>query len=214
MKVRTICSVSLKVLVVGALCLGTQLLAQTRATSSAGRDEPEILRLKKFSGLANKNQVRTPDYKTGITRGVKPPRLWYELSVTYDTAPEWIGELTIQYVAMSVSVEDGVSAYSIFKTPVRYADIEQGRSHVGTAYLHPKAIKRYGDLVAVAVEILHNGTVIAEASDVANKRIPEDWWKNAAVTESQATTIREGYLLDRARSPFALVNMDDYELIK
>ncbi len=214
MKVRALVGDMTRLLVVGMVLWGAQAQAQTRAAAPGGASEPEILRLKKFSGLANKNAIRTPDYKTGITRGVKPPQLWYELSATYDTAPEWIDELTCRFFAMSVMTERGTTAYTLFKATVRYADIQKGRGHMATAYLHPKASKRYGDPVAVAVEFIHNGTVIAEASDVSSKRIPEDWWKNAAVTESKATTSRDGYLLDRSQSPFALVNIDDYELIK
>ena len=133
--------------------------------------------------------------------------------VTYDTYPEWIDELTFQYFALAKRKEEGKRQYSLFKTVVRYADIQKGRSHFSTAYLHPKALERYGSLAAVAFEIVHEGKVIAEESD-EDVKLPETWWKNPLVTESQEVTVHDGYLLDRSQSPFALINIDDYEFIK
>lgn len=185
--------------------------AQVAATP---QQAPEILRVRRFSGLGTKNIVKTPEYKTDAQRGVKPLKEWFQLSVTYDTAPEWIDELAFQYFVMSLAKVEGEMKYSIFSATVRYSDIQRGRSHVSTAFLHPKAVERFGDIVAVAVEILHAGKVIAQEGEVGEKTIPEDWWKNTVVTESANVTARNGYLLDRSRSPFALINIDDYEFIK
>ena len=181
--------------------------ASTRAAS-------KVMRVKSFSGIANKNMVKTPEYKTSINRGIKPVQSWYMIKLVYDTAPEWIDELTIRYYAMTEKKEKGKKNFSIFKTAVRYSDIEMGMRHMGVAYLHPKAMARYGDVVAVAVEVIYKGQVIQEASDVAGGGIPKDWWKNNAVTSSKSVTVRDGYLLSRADSPFAFVNYDDYEFIK
>lgn len=195
------------ILVGGAVPVNAQVAA-------ASRQEPEILRIRRFSGLRASNMVKTPEFRAGAQRGVNPPKDWFQIAVTYDTAPEWIDELTFQYFVMSQTEIDREVKYSIFSTTVRYSDIKAGRNHTSTAFLHPRALERFGEIVAAAVEILHQGKSIAQEGEVANKEIPEDWWKNPRVTDSAQVTARSGYLLDRSRSPFALVNMDDYEFIK
>ena len=208
------------VLLSGALCMAQARRPPTRATGgnqapgTATRQRSQvILQVRRFSGLGNKNSIKTPEYKTNATRGLNPQQDWFQISVTYDTAPEWVDELTFQYFALAETRIDGKQSFSLFKTAVRYSDIEAGRSHVSTVFLHPKALKRYGELKAVAVEVLHEGKVIATDSDVG-MNLPDDWWKNPLVTESAGLAVREGYLLDRSKSPFALINIDDYELIK
>ena len=204
-------SSKLTVLMIASLVLSAGLVgAQTR--NSAPVKKSNILRVKTFSGLASKNVVKTPEYKTNINRGRAPAKLWYRLAVSYDTAPDWIDELTFQYYAMSLIKIDGAKVYTIFKTSVRYADIEVGNKHLSVAYLHPKAVERYGDVVAVAFEVVSKGAVIAEGSDV--RSVPEKWWKDPAVTESESVTVKDGYLLSKAESPFVFVNIDDYEFAK
>jgi len=109
---------------------------------------------------------------------------------------------------------EGEQKYSIFSTTVQYSDIKADRNHVGTAFLHPTAVERFGEIVAVAVEILSAGQVIAQEGDVRGKTIPPDWWRNPEVTGNANVTARNGYLLDRSNSPFASIYMDDYEFIK
>lgn len=191
------------------------LLTASFSVDAQVAEDRDVLRVRRFSGLGSKNIVKTPEYKTDAQRGVNPLKEWFQISVTYDTAPEWIDELTFRYFVMSLLKEKGEQKYSIFSTTVRYADIESGRSHVSTAFLHPKAMDRFGDIVAVAVEVVHGGKVVAQEGEVAGGgRIPEDWWKNPVVTENANVTARNGYLLDRSKSPFMLINTDDYEFIK
>jgi hypothetical protein len=184
------------------------------ATGSQKTRPSDILRVKNFAGLGSKDKLRTPEYKTDVSRGYKVAQLWQRLSLSYDTAPKWIDEIVVRYYAMSVIKEKGVKAYSIFKTSIRYVDIEAGTKHISVAYLHPRAVDRYGDVVAIAFEVLNKGAVIAEDSSIRGKGIPKDWWKNKTVTESQNVTVRDGYLLSKKDSPFALINIDDYEFAK
>ena len=200
--------------VVGGLVFsaGVASAQQRRGAAPAPSKQSNILRVKTFSGLGKKNDVRTPEYKTNINRGRVPAKSWYQLAVSYDTAPDWIDELTFQYYAMSVRKVEGAKAYTIFKASVRYADIEAGNKHISVAYLHPKAVERYGDVVAVAFEVVSQGAVIAEGSNV--KGVPENWWKNPTVIESKSVMVKDGYLLSKADSPFAFINIDDYEFAK
>jgi hypothetical protein len=174
---------------------------------------PDILRIRRFSGLGTKNIVKSPEFKTNAQRGINPLKDWFQVAVQYDTAPEWVDELTFQYFVMSQMRVEGEIKFSIFSATVRYSDIQSG-SHTSTAFLHPKALERFGEIAAAAVEILYQGKVIAQTGEVEAKTTPEDWWKNPIVTGNANVTARDGYLLDRARSPFALINIDDYEFIK
>ncbi len=208
MKLRLDFSKVLVVLVCGVV-LSTGVAVAQQARGRAG-----ILRVRSFVGVGNKNLVRTPEYRSSVARSANRAQMWQCLAISYDTAPEWIDEITVRYYAMSLTKEAGAVAYTVFKTSVRYADIKAGTKHLGVAYLHPKAIDRYGDVVAVAVEILNQGEVIAERSEIKGKSIPQDWWKNATVMDSPSVKTKEGYLLSKGDSPFALVNIDDYEFAR
>lgn len=169
------------------------------------------VRIRKLSGLGRRGLVRTPEYSTSVSRGAKPPGEWMQIEVEYDTNPEWIDELTVQYHVLTLKVEDRQKKYSLFRNTVRFVDIEKGRRHLSSMFLRPSTVKRYGDIVGIAVEFLQGGKVIAEASEQEGNQLPEKWWNNPVVTKSETVTTRDGYLLDRSQSPFALINMDDYE---
>lgn len=175
----------------------------------------DIIRIRKLSGGGRPVLEKTPDYKTTAPRGIKPAGDWAQISLTYDTAPEWIDELTFQYYVMTSKTEDGKKAFSLFKTTVKYIDIEKGRDHMSAVYLRPGALKRFGSVVAAAVEISVGGKVIADRSETDSEiKMSEKWWMDPKVVESKNLTVRDGYLLDRSQSPFALVNIDDYEVSK
>lgn len=188
-------------------------------TSSA---KENILTIKKVYGVGNRAKILTPTYTTSIPRGVNPARTWGKIEVLYETnrtKDDWIDELTFHYYALARTVDKGKPAYSFYKVNVHYVDIQAGARpilHRSVVYLRPTAILRYGELEAVAVEIRHAGEVIAAATDISpGAKLPSgEWWTNPVVTESPITTLRTGYLLDREHSPFALVNIDDYEVIK
>jgi len=161
--------------------------------------------------------VETPSYSTSVGRGENRPKEWHVISVSYDTIPEWIDELTVHFYAISMEKDrkTGRNAYSLFKVVVRYVDIERGRSHLARAFLRPTALERYGEVVGAAVEMSVGGELVAEESDVAPKaKLPQKWWKNPLVVDSKDVTTRAGYLLDREKSPWAFINIDDYEVIK
>jgi len=174
-----------------------------------------VLKIRKLEGLGKRSLIGTPEYRTSVSRSSKTPGEWLRVRVTYDTYPEWIDELTFQYYVLTLKTERGKRAYSLFKARVGYVDIEEGRGHMSTVFLRPSTLKKYGTQAGVAVEISHGGKVVAEESDEeSSAKLPEDWWKKSNVVESQAVTVRNGYLLDRSKSPFALINIDDHEIIK
>jgi len=191
--------------------------AQPRTSAARTIDPKDWIRIRKIEGLGTRSLKRTPDYnaRTNVPGGTKPARAWGMIHVLYDTAPEWIDELVFQYYAMAERREAGVRRYTLYKATVRYADIEKGTRHMSAVFLRPSALRRYGDVGAVAVEVLHGGKVIAEAGEQSIQGLPrEQWWREPRVVESKAVTVKDGYLLDKSKTPFVFVNIDDYEDIK
>jgi len=195
---------------------GTRRPAAGGARGEGGGDEEgvkKIIKVDRLSALGKQGTVKTPEYEVNVNR-VPGREEWGQITVEYKTAPEWIDELVFQHTALAMTTEDGKRKFSLYKLAVRYVDVERG-DHTSTAFLRPAAVKRYGELVAVAVEISADGNVVAETSEVDPKlKMPEKWWKNPQVMENADVTVREGYLIDRSRSPFALINIDSYEVIK
>ena len=200
----------------GALSASGQRLQPGGRRGGEQEERPErIIRVRSLEGLGSRANVRTPEFdaRTNITRGTKPQQDWVRIRLEYDTYPDWIDELTMRFHALALTTEDRRRSYSLYTKTVRYGDIEQGRSHYATAFLLPVAVKRFGDVVAVAVEVVYEGEVIAAETDTSID-MPERWWENKTVTESEGVTPRSGYLLNRQESPFALINIDDHEVIK
>jgi hypothetical protein len=176
---------------------------------TAGAAQASVVRIRDLTGVGPRALVRTAEYSTSVSRGRTAARLWAETSVTYDTDPEWLDELTFQYYVLVY--DKAKDEHSLFKGVVTYVDVARGKGHVSPMYLRPSTLARYGEVVGVAVEILHQGSVVAtEANGRQGKGqpLPPEWWK------VYQGTVREGVLLDRSRTPFALVNVDDFETIK
>lgn len=201
---------SMMITVVSGVCLlGLVWMAHAQQPGP----DTEILRIRRV----NINTVRTPEYRTNIPGGRNRPQNWAEILVEYDTAPEWIDELTFQYYVMTEGQIDRQRAFSFYRNTVRYGDIAQGRSHLSSMYLRPAALERFGQVIAVGVEILYDGNVLAVTTELqgsGRRDLMENWWKVDHIINSPAVTIREGYLLNREESPFRLVNISDYEFIK
>jgi hypothetical protein len=182
------------------------------AVPGEGPVDKSMIKARKLTGTGDNNLTKTPSYRTSVAKAqMAQPQDWAEITLTYDTHPDWIDELVMRYYAMAVKEVEGVRSYSLYKCAVRYKDIEKGRNHLSSVYLKPAAVKRHGKLVAVGVEVLFDGKVIAELSE---ESIPfpqgGKWWNNPAVVDSKSVTLREGYLVTRSESPFAMVNIDDY----
>lgn len=199
-----------------------QLRSPRSSRLSRGGPEPAVeavsgqaVQIRNLGGLGRSSLVRTPEYKTSHPPSSARAGEWAEIVVEYDTAPEWLDEATFSYYVMALSKEGGEKAYSLYRLTVRYVDIERGRSHRSAVYLHPNTIKRYGDVVAVAVEISTGGTLMDVDSDVdKGVKLPEKWWQDPNVLNSDSVTVREGYLMNRWQTPFAYVNFDDFEVTR
>jgi hypothetical protein len=168
----------------------------------------ERVAIRDIEGLGARNKVRTPTFTSNMQGATKPPKEWVQIAVFYDTAPDWIDEMTFKFYALALGREEGKTVYSLYENTVTYVDIERGRGHISTMFVRPQAVTRYGELVAIAVEIIEKGEVVA-ADSVQPKDFGVEWWKKAK--DLEGVRIRPGYLLDRSQTPFRFINPDDYE---
>jgi len=178
----------------------------------------------------NKMTVPTPDY--GARANVVPSvhrgraREWGVIDATYTTKSgtrgnPWTDSVTVVFHIMleQPKPQQGEKPFSYFTMTVRYVNVPDGDHRAGVV-LPPSYLERHGNIAAVAVEITADGAPEpAVKSDVNSNNLrafKEDWWKNPQVMNNPNADIvvkRDG-LLERSKSPFALINMDDYEAVR
>jgi len=164
----------------------------------------------------NKVKQPTPLYATSATRtSSSRPHEWGVFEVSYETIPEWLDEVVVTYYVMAERRgTEAKKEFSFYQTTVRYVDLARGE-HLACAVLPPAPLLRNGDqVIGFAVEITSaDGTLLDVKSEVSGTLLPADWWKKPEVTESKSVVKRDG-LVDRSKTPFGLVNIDDYEAMK
>jgi len=86
---------------------------------------------------------------------------------------------------------------------------------------HPqsgKTLERFGSVIAIACEITADGApapaVQSEHSGSDLNAYKDDWWKNPKVLDNPVLKRRDGLLLERSKTPFGLINIDDYEAVR
>ena len=179
-------------------------------------ENKKVLSIRRMPRL-NKVKQPTPSYNTSATR-TAPGRArdWAVFDVVYDSIPEWLDEVVVTYYLMSEHRgSDAKKEYSFYQTTVRYVDVPRGE-HMACVVLPPGPLLRYGDqFIGMAVEITAaDGTLLASKDEVQGWTPPAgDWWKKPEVTESKSVVKRDG-LVDRSKTPFGLINIDEYEVVK
>jgi hypothetical protein len=187
----------------------TRVRTESRPATAAAGAGVESLRIRTLTGLGTRGTARTPTYTTTVSAGRAPAREWGEITVQFDSDAEWIDELAVQYFALLYSRT--TKEYTLLKGAVTHIDVARGRDHLSSAYIRPSALVRYGEVTAVAVEMLSKGEILASKSDgkLPDRQVlPPDWWKNAKIVP------KDGYILNRMQTPFAFINYDDYEVVK
>jgi len=172
--------------------------------------EPQVLAIRKIEGIGPRYRIYTPEYQTSVPVDKAQIRMWGQISVTYDTAPDWMDELNFQFFVLLKKEEKGKAEYSLFRGSVSCIDVQRGQRHQTMMLLRPTALTRYGEVVGADVEISYKGEVVGVKSEESTQEIKseKEWWKNPKLS------VRDGYLLNRLQTPFAFVNYDEYELIK
>lgn len=171
----------------------------------------ELVRIKKLSALdrdCRQNSV-------GLGGKSAKAKVWGVFNVTFDTAPEWIDALSITYTVMlqNDKAKAGEKLFSLMQVTSIYPDLAMGRDHQAGAILVPAGFERYGRPIGFAVQMFVDGNLVAEEGlgEGSLKGVPK-WWLNPTVMESPKMQKLNGYLVERSKSVFALVDLDSYEV--
>ena len=207
--------------VVSLLFVGGELYGQTRrrlsapgASKKSGTDRIKIERMPP----PNKTSViRTPEFDVNVqntmSKITRKPREWALFEIKYSTSAKWTDELTFNYHVMTKGEgDDGKEIYNYYTTTVRYIDIPKG-NHMSCVAIPPSQVERYGKPVAIALEIVDQEGEIRDSKSEITIKLPDEWWKNSTVLDNAKVKRRTG-LVDRAKTPFALINIDDYEVVQ
>jgi hypothetical protein len=185
----------LSIVVVAALILPFSNIASAQEDAPAGNQV-------KIRKIAPNSKVATPEYKLLTGQVMSQTRNWFQVVVDYETAPEWLDDLTFTYYIMCES-KTGATKFTLFRGDVTYVNVQKGK-HKSDMYLHPSTIARFGVVQGVGVVVSSQGRVLAMES--LPSTLSPRWWE-------QKTPL-DGYALNRMQTPFAMIYFDDYEAIK
>ncbi len=175
--------------------------AQARRSASGGAAGRGPVAIRKIEALGPASRMRTPIFTTDPGEAVSKPAEWQRVAVRYDTEPDWIDEIEFRYLVLVKNPK--TSAYTLFPGAVTYVDVAKGKGHVSTVFLRPQTLERYGPVEWAGVKVFVGG------EQVAVGQVPDDpkpWTANVRAVEN--------VLLNRSRTPFALIAVDNYETIK
>ena len=156
----------------------------------------------------------------------KKPRRWAVIEMKFATYAKWQDELTLNWYvlldytkAKEKDPKAEVAKYSFYNLQTRYVNLPQG-SHMACACLDPSTVERYGEPCTISVVISNKeGDELATFTD-DTVSLPEKWWENdkimSAVDKKTKKPLieRRAGLVDRSKTPFALINSADYELVQ
>ena len=172
----------------------------------------------------DKVTVQTPEFQF---RGVTPrslsrgkPREWAVIDVDYETKSQtkWTDTVTATFYVMAETMgADRQKEFSLYTLTVRYVNVPDGDHRAGVV-LAPSTLERFGNVVAIACEITADGAPVPVVMNENMARelnaYKDDWWKNPKILDAPITKKRDGLLLERSKTPFALINIDDYEAVR
>ena len=187
--------------------------AQQPAAAGPAGTNPGELKITKLTDFNDYRQkAKSIDGKTS-----QKSRVWGVFDVTFQTTPEWIDSMTVTFMVMldnpKFEAKKGEKRLTLMQTTVEYADVAQDREHKAGAVVLPAALLRLGEPIGFAVAISVGGKEVA-SQGIAKGALAQqkEWWKNPQVLDNPNVQRRSGYLVDRMKSPFQLVDPDDYEM--
>lgn len=193
--------------------MGTCLLAMffvSSAVAQGNAPAPEFLQIRKLTDLRNDYRQRA----LPLGNRTAKPRDWGVFDVTFNVFPEWMDEITITYTVMleNEKTKPGEKQFSLMTLTVMYSDVAQGRDRKAGVVISPSALERYGSPIGFSAQIFVAGQLVSELGvENGSLRGRQNWWKNPNVTDSDAVQKRDGYLVERSKSVFNLVDLDAYE---
>ena len=203
----------------------TLLLSAGLVWGQSRKAEAGEVKITRFPPPGKTTMVRTPEFSFSVnniqSRVSNKKREWALFEVKYVTSAQWTDELKFDYHVMTKGKnEDGKGdAYSYYSASVRYTDIPKG-DHMSCVALPPSQVERYGEPIALALEITgKEGTVLDSKALATGITLPEAWWRDSNVMDKRDAAgnpflVRRNGLLERSKTPFALINPDDYEVVQ
>ena len=158
----------------------------------------------KIEAIGQNTKVRTPEFKSDSAEVQAQVKDWARVTSHYDTDADWINELEFRYMVLVQHPK--TLAYTMFPATVNYIEIPKGKRHVSTVFLRPNTLARYGNVVWAGVKVYIKG----KDAPVATAQMPE---KDLNPWTANVNT-REGLLLNRSQTPFAMLAINNYETIK
>ena len=160
--------------------------------------------------------VRNLEQKSpSVVAGTRNKR-WGVLDLTFATTPEWVDDLSVTFYVMlqnpKADAKKGEKPMSFFTLTLSYSDIARGKDHKVGAVLQPAALLRYGKPIGVAAKISVGGKEVATKADGEGRlKTADKWWDDPKIVDAPVVQRRDGYLIDRMKSPFQLQDNDNYE---
>lgn len=195
----------------------------TAGTGGAGADEGGSVEegkveINRFPTPGKAGMIKVPEFQANVA-GMQSPiggrkREWALFEVKYSTGAKWTDELAFTYHVLCKGRDEKTKAeaFSYYTATIRYADVPKG-PHMSCAVLPPNLVERYGEPVAVALEIMGKSEVLASQHAESGMTLPKEWWKDSKVMDDKRLTRRNG-LVDKSKTPFALINLNDYEVVQ
>lgn len=192
------------------------LVVFVTGTALAQGNQPasELLRIRKLTPLNNRDhRQNVPTLGSGRTAR---PRDWGVFDVTFDMAPEWVDDMTITYTLMLQrdKPKQDEKPLSLMTLTATYNDVAQGRDRKAGVVIPPPALERFGAPIGFSVQFFIAGQLVAEQGSVSgllSTQKDKPWWKIPEVIDSPMVQKRDGYMVERSKSAFSLVDIDAYE---
>lgn len=194
-RIALICGVGMSALAI------PRVTAQRTGVPQAGVQVE--MRIRSLSG----DLERSPQYDPGGGRDD-----WYVLRTVYDTATDWIDELTFTYYVLfrpdarkAMIRLDPAVPYLLLKDSVTYIHVPKDRRHESLMFVHPRLLERYGSVERIAVVVTTPAS--PEPLDYASDPPAQaGWWLQVQPVE--------GLLMNRDQSPYGPVLSDEHEMIR
>ena len=164
---------------------------------------------------------------------------WGLFEYSFETKAYWTDNMTATFyvlldaeeVIRKKEVPEDTPRFSYMQLALRYSDIPKGKDHKIAAVLLPVALERFGKPIGIGLEVSVGDTVVyvddknvdgvlvTALQKVAQAnpggKLPK-WWEyvnaNAMIQSKMAR--RNDYLVDRSKTPFSVVAIDDYLMSK
>ncbi len=222
---RTVCvAVALFCLAEPAAAQVSRLGQRTAPAQAGAKKDEETVKISRFPPPGKTAMVKTPEFNFSVNN-IQPKvnrkqREWALFEVKYETSARWTDQLTFVYHVMTKGRDDqNKELFSYYTTTVKYIDIPKG-DHMSCVALPPSLVERYGEPIALALEVTgKDGSVLASEALASGIQLPQEWWRDSNVMDKRDATgnpflVRRVGLVDRLKTPFALINPDDYEVVQ